>query len=1201
MKINSSTELMKNQKHAVVMSPTNQFEVLQTQSGNSLFFSIGTDGIFYLTQESPSGATGWALQDLSTQLSSKFFSGATVTAKLFDVAQDLTANTTDIALVVTVGGNDYLFVSLGNVNTDTAWAANVQASTVLFTEMTFDDTTHNFSGLAISDISLIESGTTEYLIADILIDPTNPTKTIYRYFVDPTKKAFGKYWNPHDISNNLSAGAITNKVGRKSGQPMDGVYTMGQILGIPQLSYTPLYTITKKGSPDPTILVPPAGATAMALSVSKAPYTDLFVAAGGGLYYLSNTAQLSGTGPGSVYTHSLLQGVKSLHVNNTASQTIVWGLNEQQQLFYMTCAAGSEANTSSWSYPVAILDGVENVATFIQTSQKNLVVFAQVSDGLIQLVQDPASSKWTQRQILLPSTLYTDIVEDYTFTTHIELTDDNTLPLQNQAISLSASSTCSVYINDVYYTLFGQIPLQISTDTVGVITIVQAVDSLAGIAFTLTDGTTTNYVNPVDNLVNKLQNVSGDDLNTTVSDENGVSKNLLDTSVDSDTRDEIATYIRNFISLNSGLNPDGTPIADDGSGGLQATSSNAVFGVNFSGGKAKFYDSHEKAAALGIKPLLSPGISLSNGALTLVSSSGYDGSFDYGDPILILAGDGWSWLKNEFEKVERWEIQVFGKISHFIFEIAEQTYHFAIKCAHDIAEGIHFVLNKIAVAFEDMVKWLGMIFNFQDIKNTHYVLNNIFSIIINQLVTDVDGLQQQCTDVFSTIKDDISALTGLPTGDDTYGGKMSTATQTPGSKSPSANWGNHHLKSNADSASGDVDTPENTSQDPTGGLMAQLEADLVAAGANYLATLDQLKYLANNAGSMTIGEIALAATGILANLIVDGLETLVSFAITVIQKIISSVLVSLETPLQIPVISYLFEKVVGDELTALSLLTFIAAIPATVIIKITSGSAPFPKDDPTTQQLINAKDMATLQSIFNPPVAPAASPNAAMLLGGYHVDVGTALERATLAMNVCAGIGALAQSIVLFKTSNPGVEIPPSRGKVFTLINSSAYFLYAAPDVLSIIVATSDRWDIKLNTFLTSAACIKAIADASTVKWPSNPDWPFNPADAYANNVAPWLDFVINFIWLAPPVAAMCYRGVEGKINDNDIVSFIGNAFFDISGMLALAMMVAKKDQDPTTKRVGVTVAWAAIDFSNFIWGGSAIVTSFDGLAQPGS
>ncbi len=55
MKIIHSSELMKNQRQAEIMSPGAAFQALQTYDGHSLFFSIGTDQVFYLTKELDKG------------------------------------------------------------------------------------------------------------------------------------------------------------------------------------------------------------------------------------------------------------------------------------------------------------------------------------------------------------------------------------------------------------------------------------------------------------------------------------------------------------------------------------------------------------------------------------------------------------------------------------------------------------------------------------------------------------------------------------------------------------------------------------------------------------------------------------------------------------------------------------------------------------------------------------------------------------------------------------------------------------------------------------------------------------------------------------------------------------------------------------------------------------------------------------------
>jgi hypothetical protein len=131
MKIAFESELMENQTHAVVMAPDQAFEVLQCQDGGSLFFSIGTDHIFYLTREVTATKTGWNKVDLSSALKAQH-GGAAVAAKAFNVAQNAQTQAIDLALVLTAGGADFLYLSLGNANTAASWAQGIQWAVVPF-------------------------------------------------------------------------------------------------------------------------------------------------------------------------------------------------------------------------------------------------------------------------------------------------------------------------------------------------------------------------------------------------------------------------------------------------------------------------------------------------------------------------------------------------------------------------------------------------------------------------------------------------------------------------------------------------------------------------------------------------------------------------------------------------------------------------------------------------------------------------------------------------------------------------------------------------------------------------------------------------------------------------------------------------------------------------------------------------------------
>jgi hypothetical protein len=145
--------------------------------------------------------------------------------------------------------------------------------------------------------------------------------------------------------------------------------------------------------------------------MNAAGTTNLFVAGGGALYVFTPNNQSDGANGVKVATNNLLAGVQSLHAETGTSRMVVWGINQQRDLFYLQCKAGSEASASAWSFPVPILTDVEQIATFLNSKKGNIVIFAHLQgQTLVQLTQDPVTTHWQQRSILLPSTDVNDMV-----------------------------------------------------------------------------------------------------------------------------------------------------------------------------------------------------------------------------------------------------------------------------------------------------------------------------------------------------------------------------------------------------------------------------------------------------------------------------------------------------------------------------------------------------------------------------------------------------------------------------------------------------------------------------------------------------------------------------------------------------------------------------------------------------------------------
>jgi hypothetical protein len=164
-----------------------------------------------------------------------------------------------------------------------------------------------------------------------------------------------------------------------------------------------------------------------------------------------------------------------------------------------------------------LLPAAEQFAFFLNLSAGSNVLFASTSGTeLIRLSQDPVTAGWSQRSILLPATAPGDVVEQDTYTTHVQVTDDNQVPVPNAALSVTATSPVSVYLNDMYYQLSPAVGVQVSADATGVLTVVQETATVVGACFQMTvtgPQAVTAAVNPMSKAQAILAGVkSGDDL-----------------------------------------------------------------------------------------------------------------------------------------------------------------------------------------------------------------------------------------------------------------------------------------------------------------------------------------------------------------------------------------------------------------------------------------------------------------------------------------------------------------------------------------------------------------------------------------------------------------------------------------------------------------------------------------------------------------
>lgn len=1140
MTINYSSELMKNQKQAVVMAPDPQFEVLQTLEGNSLFFSIGTDNVFYCTREVPANTQGWTKTDLSSVLSSAY-NNAAITAKIFRLFQNLAAGTIDMALVITVNGSDYLYLSLGNADTDATWAA-----TPTWTVVPYDDTSNPVSPLTITDLYIASSQGVEYIMADRLTDPSNALNLITRYYIDPTKTITGNAWNEHSLPANVEAGTISNCIGRKSGQQVDGIYTMGTIASTAELFYTPLYNpFNPNNAPSPTYFTLPAGATAMAVSYNSSGNTDLYVAAAGSLYFLASASQTNLASLTQVYTHTLLSNVQKLFVNNAGTQTIIWGLNQQNQVFYLSVSQGSETSSSAWSYPVPILSNVMGVSTFVNSANNNNVIFAHVQDPvkgdeLVQLIQDPVTTSWQSRYIVLPATATNDIIESHTYTTRIQLVGDNNLILPGLTASITGTSPCSVYINNQYCTLSATVPLSVQSDAGSIITIVQEVNSLGAVCYNVQSGGQQVTINPMSVPIARLQGTVN--LSVNVTDEHGNSQPLVSSTVSSADQAAVAQAITQFVQISATMPQDGT----------------------MAGGNT--YSLARKA--MGTAVVQPFGLNFSNGSI-----SSYNGG-DTSNAIESVAGDIWRWIKDAVEDVDNFFVQVIGDVTHFFVTIGEAVYHFTLQCVSDVMHGIDFVLRKIGLAIEDMIKWIGFIFNWSDIVFTHKVLRNVLLQYVNQCVNNIPNTITAIKQAFQDLETNINNWIGLPNITTTYSSASASASLPPGSDSPQAHWGVYQTQNNVTSANADL-PDANTPEPGIAGVLQDLLNGIEAEKDSLAWVFDEIQALVQDIPALSITDVIKRFIAILIDALLSTAENIITTLISVFTSLVEGYIGVLTTTIHIPVISHLYKKFAGEDLSLFDLIMLVTAIPVTVVFKIMTNAAPF-ENDAVSNGIINATDFATIQQLCAQNNNPSAASSPVLvghpsIVGLNPPTLNTIYDKLAFAGNILAAVGALAQAVLT------PIKLKYPENYFVNTVTAVFYVPYVAPDIMGSIPAQlNHKWYAVFNQICADAGILKAVADAV-----------FSKKAGFGVTwiaISPWADFALNIIWQVPTTGAMFD---PANNNLSSLFSFIGGSFFDMSGIMSPGLSF---DDEPLTTGVfailisGCNVEYgAATMFSSFV------------------
>lgn len=1154
-KIIVESELMKNQKAAALLPAQSAFNSHQCQSGASIFLAISDAGVFNLLKEENQDSLGWISIDLCDGLS-VIYPGKQIEVKSFASQQNFTGGNIDIAIAISVEGdaNTYLYVATSLSNADNAsWMSDI--SNIDWNPMPYDDLTHPLSVVNITNIYLSpqQNPTSDpQLVCEVDIN---------NYLQNYTVNLSGtNSWAQLSTPENFDT-LLDSAVGKASASTFAGLYQLTSINGSIGLNFIPLQSFF--GPPTIIKMIAPDGASKIAtLTVDDQNNTNLFVAANGSIYLFTPENQKNNTSGTAIVTNSIIVGLQDFYAHQSNDCSILWGLDQQGQVFYTSCIKGQEATSEAWSAPIPILDNAERISSYVNSTSGQIIIFAHTSDqNIIQLSQDITNSLWQQRNILLPPPDYNTVQEYNTFTSNILLTDDNDLPLNGVPATITSVNQCTVYINSVYHILSPTVPVSIMPDNTGNISIVQETQSLGAVCYKVeTEGVSID-VNPMSKIILTLSVIqNGDQLGAVqVDNGDGSTQPLVGSNISDDQKNAAASALQQFVTIAGTLPADGSakqPSSNNSQIMITENSTNftdKIWGVSYKDGHHYFE---------GSQNLTLPDIYLMNQSMVLKNT--VDSVNSIWDAIETAAGDLWNWLKNAYEKVTQFFVAIKDDLYHFFIEIEGILYRAIITCVNDIVQAVEFVFNKIEVAFEDLIKWLGFIFSWNDIVRTHNVLKNVISTYLDQAIGNLSTYPDKIKNTFSDIENFIATWADIPANipdslqNSTRGSSNAAATQPAGINTPQSNWGITHAKSGAGSANTNADGTLGDIESILSPLLAMLENEKdVLQGAyesfktDVIDKIDQLSFV----------EIVKAIVAIIVNAVLESVENILVASVEVFLNLAQDIVRLLNESIDIPVISWLYKKVSGNDLSMLDLVCLIIAIPTTIVYKIIAEDVPFP-DNTVTTSLIEAPDFESLRNICNGTASLKNNLNAsndALVVNAVSDNEKTINQKLVLSAGICSAIGAVGVSIFgPLKTKFP----TGTSGKVFSALNGGSYLAYALPDIIGQIPDLQDKkWWAVTNEIVTDICIVKAMIDMSIgFKKVPSAGW---------NAFSPWFDFGSNIVWQVPTTGAIFDSENQ---NTAGILSYWGGTCFDCSGILS---PVLADDDEPVSW--GIAVAANAI------------------------
>ncbi len=1035
--VTTQSQLMKNHVAGKVLPTQRQLAVAKSSDSLPFLFALDTEGQFIVMIPSSTSSSGWEEVNLGIQVPNATSEGISA----FSVSQGYDGSIW-IALATAaaaMNGAVYVSTAVSAASSKDEWSNF--GSKLIKRELP--------SGLKVNSLTLgvaVRGNPTPLLI----VTASDAYRQIKHYQVNPNPS--DKSWTMYPLIMPQNATACLGCVPGYLNQKGLGVYTLCSVGMRTALTFTPLPTFYQ-GHPviKPALdLGIPSGVTlsAIAAEVLQDGQTELYSGGSGLWYYNLSSQSTSNLLPATIDDGTYFKGVKHLKIASefNGSQVGVWGITAADVLMY---TKGNPSILSSWQEPVAIDTEVTAVDALVMndhisgTTTVNLLGF---TDGSLALyIKDPLTQLWRQQNVGTPD--INDVEELNTYTTRVFLKDQDGIPLRMQTVTLEPSFDCTARVNGEYYVLKHGVPKPVMSTNDGVIVITLETETLEAPVYTIKLEDITYKENPtgfVRDLL-ALYKTGNDIANARKTD----GSMLFPNGVSAKKAESAAGVIQDLVKVYDSLPEDGS---------LRASSWN-----------------YPRNAS--VKPYRT--------VLTAVHAPGgehqvMENAQEYMEAItskviLLSPGDLLSALWSKIEELGSYFISKIGDCFEFIIEIGERVLGFVFEVGAQVFGVINWIMNDLfGFDLNDIVAWLGFVFDWKAILQTHKVMRKLFDLNLEFAKEQITKLEELTDIGFQKIRDLITGGLSVDTSDEIFQKRVrnNPSSDQKALDNPQESWASDHLSNGMSSAiSSEASIIDN---------FTSLLVDMAATEGEILKNaLQQVCVdLVEDFENLTWAQVIEKLLAIIGETIVNSVENVVITLLDASKMLIDVIKKVLETRIEIPVLTYVYEEIIcqgdGSKLTIADVACLVTAVPSSIAFRAITGQPLFP--DNTVQSIEDAKTfqdaLEVLMQLRSPKKKvmkliydnyPSLQPS--LKYGGLKENERTEFEYILVILQFNASLSRSLSTVCFgLKEFNPGLKKKAGEYKLaFDLLT----FTYAT--IGTFIRGSGTHWKMSINTWIDCA------------------------------------------------------------------------------------------------------------------------------------